>query len=101
VIIADDLKRFCRSFHAVTAQSAVHVKINEAGREIIFVKINNLVCAGMATFADCADSSFFNNELKALPNAIAKNQTRVGKDHFVQCSVTKHECRMFDLALGA
>jgi len=77
------------------------MKINEAGGEVISVEIKNLVCARTATFADCADSSLFNNELKALPNAIAKNQTRVRKNHFAQCSVTKRECRMFDLALGA
>jgi hypothetical protein len=79
----------------------VYVKIKEAGREIISVEIKDLVCAGMAMLADCGDFSFFNNELQVIPNAIAKNQTRVGKNHFAQCSMPKHECRMFDLALRA
>jgi hypothetical protein len=77
------------------------MKINETGREVISVEINNLVCARTATFADCGDFSFFNNELQAIPNVIAKNQMRVRKNHFAQCSMTKHECRMFDLALRA
>ena len=102
MIIADGLKRFRRSFHAVTTQSAVHMKINEAGREVISVEIKNLVCARMATFADCGDFSFFNNELKAIPNAIAKNQTRVGKNHLAQCSMfgVQHSTQSNWIAFG-
>ena len=82
MIIADGSKRFCRSFHGIAAPCAVHMKINKAGCEIISVKIKNLTCVCLDSLADCGDFSFFNNELKAVTNAIRKNQMRIGKNHF-------------------
>src|SRR4030095_10549115 len=95
MIIADGLKRFRRSFHRVVAQRAVDVKIDEAGREIISAKINNLVCARMVMLADCGDFSFFNDDLKAITNSIGKNQTRVRKNHFAPtCKLRTQQSRI-------
>src|SRR4029453_11082666 len=101
MIITDGLKHFRRSFHAVTAQRAVHVKIDEAWREVISVEIKDLVCARMAMLADCGDFFFINNELQAIPNAIRKNQTRIGKNHFAQCSMfsVQHSTQRSELPL--
>src|SRR5438094_2405080 len=82
MIIADGSKRFCRTFHGVAAPGAVHMKIDKAGCEIISVKIKNLTCVCLDTLADCGDFSFFDNELQAVTNAIRKNQTRIGENHF-------------------
>src|SRR5678815_1271524 len=102
MIITDGLKRFRRSFHAVTTQSAVHVKIDEAWREVICVEIKDLVCTRMAMLADCGDFFFINNELQAIPNAIRKNQTRIGKNHFAQCSMfsVQHSTQSKWIAFG-
>src|SRR3982751_2620300 len=87
MITADGLKGFRRSLHAVTTQSAVHVKVNEARGQVISSEIKNLTGPRMASFADCVDFSIFNDELKAITNPIGKNQTRVAKNHFAERSV--------------
>jgi len=49
MVIADGLKPFRRGFHGVAAKCAVHVKIDEARRQIISVKIKNEAGGNRAT----------------------------------------------------
>ena len=87
MIVAHGLKRFRGSFHGVVAQRTMHVKIDEAGREIISLEIKNLVGVSTALLSDCSDFSFFNDDLKTIANSIGKNQTRVREDHLVMQSI--------------
>jgi hypothetical protein len=87
MIITDGSKCFRRRFHGVTPQSAVHMKVDEAGCKVISVKIKNLSRTRTALLADRGDFSLFNNNLKAITNAIGENQTRVTENHFDECSM--------------
>src|SRR6266481_3499994 len=79
--IANGAKRFCRCFHRVPTERAVHMKIDETGREIISRKINNFFPARLCLLANCDDFSLANVDFKPVANSIEKNQTRVCKNH--------------------
>ena len=78
---------------AVATKSAVHVKIDEARREIISVEIDKgggvasreesyqPLSRGHGHARDCGDFSFFHDDLKTIPNSVRKNQTRVLENH--------------------
>src|SRR5438067_4147987 len=80
--IANRAKRFCRCFHRVAAERAVHMKINKTGREIISLEIDDPFPATLCLLAYRGDFSFFGNKLKPIANYIRKNQPRIRKNHF-------------------
>src|SRR5262245_40690304 len=67
------------------------MKIDEAGREIVSVKINNFFAArlclphrSLATsglLANCRNFSFCCDDLESIANSVGKNQTRVCEYH--------------------
>ena len=62
VEIANGAKRFSGGFHRVSANRAVHMKIDKTGRKIVSIEINDLVfllCQG--SLADRNDFSFFHD----------------------------------------
>jgi hypothetical protein len=81
VKITDRTERFGGCFHCVAPERAVHMKIDEPGRDIMSVEIDDLVYARLSSFVDSGDLSFLHDNFKPIANSIGKNQTRVGKDH--------------------
>src|SRR5216117_4529408 len=80
--VANGAKRFCRCFHRVAAERAVHMKINKTGRKIISLEIDDPFPATLCLLAYRGDFSFFGNKLKPIANYIRKNQPRIRKNHF-------------------
>ena len=71
------------------------MKIDETGREIVSVKIDNLFRARMCLLANCGNFSFCRDNLEAIANSVGKNQTRIGEDHSsltlsFECSTFNH-----------
>ena len=79
--IANRAKCFCQAFHGVTAERAMHMKINETRSEIISRKINDVFPSRPRSRADGVDFSVVNNHFKPVADSIGKNQTRVCEDH--------------------
>src|SRR5213593_4462599 len=100
--IANRAKRFCRCFHRVAAERAVHMKINKTGRKIISLEIDDPFPATLCLLAYRGDFSFFGNKLKPVANSIGKNQARIRKNHFrltlsLECSTFNAKRRQLRL----
>src|SRR5437773_3779459 len=100
--IANRAKRFCRCFHRVAAERAVHMKINKTGRKIISLEIDDPFPATLCLLAYRGDFSFFGYKLKPIANSIGKDQARIRKNHFrltlsLECSTFNAKRRQLRL----
>ena len=57
------------------------MKIDETGREIVSMKIDNLFRARICLLANCRNFPFCHDNLEAIANSVGKNQTRIGEYH--------------------
>jgi len=80
--IADRPERLRGSLHCVAANRAVHMKIDKTGREIISIKIDNVLCRRPGLLPDLHNFPFVRDDLEAFPDPIRKNQSCVAENHF-------------------
>ena len=72
--IADGTERFGGSFHRVAAETAVNMKINKAGCEIISAKIDNIFAPWSRLIANVRDLSISHDKFEAVANPVRKNR---------------------------
>jgi hypothetical protein len=92
VEIANGAKCFGAAVHGIPAERAMNVKIDKTGREIVSVKVDNILWLGLQArgftgrmpvprLTNLGDFPFFHDNFEAIANSIEKNQTRVCEDH--------------------
>src|SRR5204863_4007023 len=75
--IADSPKRLLRGFHRVAPDRAVRMKIDKARREVISVKIGNIICGSVRLLPDLRNFPLLRNDFQAVTNSIRENQASI------------------------
>jgi hypothetical protein len=57
------------------------MKIDETGREIVSVKIDNLFRSRICLLANCRNFPLCHDNLEPIANSVGKNQTRINEYH--------------------
>ena len=79
--IADRPERLRGSLHCVAANGAVHMKIDKTRREIISIKIDNIL-RRPGLLRDLHNFPFVRDDLEPFTDPIRKNQSCVAENHF-------------------
>ena len=76
--IANGAECVRRGFHGIASSRAVDMEIDETGREIVSLEIDNLSRWRMCLLANCRNFPLCRDNLEAIANFVRKNQTRIG-----------------------
>ena len=79
--IADRAECLRRGLYRVAAHRAVHMKIDKTGREIISIKIDNIICRSLRLLPDLLNFPLLGHDFQAFTSSIRKNEASVCENH--------------------